>query len=144
MKHDPFGSLSNWGKVLDLLEELANNNQLASCQTGLIRILRYKGHWRLREEVLKRIGRIQAPSNELIDQLLSILADDNIYYDVRILAGNAMIQLLKSVRNSFCGEINKEIRKVVEKLKRTPQPPFLEETLDRLHIEVNLPNRLEV
>lgn len=144
MKHDPFGSLSNWGKVLDLLEELANNNQLASCQTGLIRILRYKGHWRLREEVLKRIGRIQTPSNELIDQLLSILADDNIYYDVRILAGNAMIQLLKSVRNSFCGEINKEIRKVVEKLKRTPQPPFLEETLDRLHIEVNLPNRLEV
>jgi hypothetical protein len=70
-------------------------------------------------------------------QILATLSDDNIYYDARILAGNALIQLLKSIQDGFGVEINKEIRKVVEKLRRTPQPFFLDEALKRLHIEVD-------
>jgi len=95
MKHDLFGSLRDWGPVLELVDDLADNGQLAKCQPGLIRILRYKGNWRLREEVLKRVGEIKTPSSELVFQVLSILADDNIYYDVRILASEALIQMVE-------------------------------------------------
>jgi hypothetical protein len=137
MKNDPFGNLNDWGTVLELVEELAGNDQLENCQAGLIRILRHKGNWQLREEVLKRVGDIQTPSSELVFQILATLSDDNIYYDARILAGNALIQLLKSIQDGFGVEINKEIRKVVEKLRRTPQPFFLDEALKRLHIEVD-------
>lgn len=137
VKHDPFGNLSDWGAVLNLLEELAEKGKLTDCQPGLIRILKHKGNWQLREEVLKRVGKIQTPSSELVFQILATLSDDNIYYDVRILAGDALIQLLKFIRNDFEVKINEEIRKVVEKLRSTPQPPFLDDALHRLSLEVN-------
>jgi len=137
MKHDPFGNLNDWGTVLELLKELADKGLLTDCQPGLIRILRYRGNWRLREEVLKRVGEIQVPSNELLFQVLATLSDDNIYYDVRILAGDALIQLLNSAQGGSRVEINHEICKVIEKLRSTPQPPFLDEALKRLHIEVD-------
>ncbi len=139
MKHDPFGNLSNWGAVLEIFNELADTGQLADCQSGLIRILLYKGNWQLREEVLKRAGEIRTPSNELVFQILAILDDDNTYYDVRILAGDALIQLLKSVQDDLCGEIKNEVRKVIEKLKSTPHPPFFDKALNRLHSEASLP-----
>ena len=96
MKQDPFGNLTDWGPVLDTFEVLADNGRLAECQPGLIRILRFKGNWRLREEVLKRVGKIQTPSRELVLQVLAILSDDNTYYDARIIAGDALVQLLKN------------------------------------------------
>ncbi len=65
-------------------------------QRGLVRILRYKGNWLLREEVLKRIGGIPSPSDELAGQVLTILSDDNIYYEARVIASNALIGLLKN------------------------------------------------
>lgn len=143
MKHDPFGNLCDWGPVLELFDELAENGKLAECQPGLIRILRYKGNWRLREEVLKRTGEIQTPSDELVCQVLNILADDNIYYDARILASDALIQLLKNVQGGIYGEINKEVRNVAEKLKIIPQPPFFDKALKKLCSEIGLPSTLE-
>ena len=136
MKHDPFGNLTDWGAVLDIFEALANSGGLAECQPGLIRILRFKGNWRLREEVLKRIGEIQVPSEELFLQVLSILTDDNIYYDARVIAGDALVPMLKNVHAGAYDELTEAARKVIEKLKRTPQPPFFDEALDRLYSEV--------
>jgi len=111
---------------------------LAECQPGLIRILKYKGNWRLREEVLKRVGEIQNPSDELVFQLLSMLDDDNIYYDARVLAGDALTQLAKNVQGGLDNEINISVRKVAEKLITTPQPPFFDKTLKRLCLEIRL------
>jgi hypothetical protein len=132
MKQDPFGSLNDWGTVLELLEQLSTSNQLKDCQPGLIRILQHKGNWQLREEVLKRVKEIPFPSDKLVFQVLSILADDNTYYDVRILAGKALIQWQKGFQGMSMEKINREIRKVVEKLRSTPQPFFLEDALSRL------------
>ncbi len=140
MKHDPFGNLSDWGPVLEIFNELADTGRLTDCQPGLIRILRYKGNWQLREEVLKRAGEIRTPSNELVFQILAILDDDNIYYDVRILASDALIQLLKTVQDELCGGIISEVRKVIEKLRSTPHPPFFDKALNRIHSEVALPS----
>lgn len=143
MKQDPFGDLTDWGPVLDILKDLADNGALSTCQPGLIRILRYKGNWRLREEVLKRIGEIQTPSIELVHQLITILDDDNIYYDARIIAGNALVQLLKNVQGSKDGDIYNRAQKVIDKLKSTPQPPFFDTVLNRLYSELAVPRMLE-
>lgn len=139
MTDDPFGSLREWGPVLELLDELANRGKLAECQHGLVRILRYKGNWRLREEVLKRIGEISSPSDELVSQALTIFADDNIYYDARILASDALIQLLKNSQSSLLQEFVPEIRKVIEKLNKSPQPPIYDNAIKKLDSAIRPP-----
>jgi hypothetical protein len=143
MKEDPFGNLMDWGNVLDILDDLAENGQLSQCQKGLARVLRYKGNWRLREEVLKCVGHVQHPSAELVHQVISILDDDNIYYEVRIIAGNALIQLLNNPENSTDHELYRGAWKVVEKLISTPQPPFFEKTIKSLYSELTAANLLE-
>jgi hypothetical protein len=143
MKQDPFGNLGDWGPVLGRLEELADEGRLSECQPGLVRILRYKGNWRLREEVLKRIGEIRTPSEALISQVLSIIADDNIYYDARILASDALIQLLKSTHCGFNGEVNTKAQKIAKKLGRTPQPPFFDAAIKKLTSAVTLPGGID-
>ncbi|MBR9987054.1 MAG: hypothetical protein KFF68_14215 [Desulfosarcina sp.] len=143
MKQDPFGNLTDWGPVLDTFDELADSGRLAACQPGLIRILRFKGNWRLREEVLKRVGEIQTPSKEMVLQVVAILADDNTYYDARIIAGDALVQLLKNGPADSHEELTSAVRKLVDKLKSTPQPPFFDEALDRVHSEVGVAYPLE-
>ena len=138
MKKDPFGNLTNWGAVLDIVDELADAGKLSECQPGLIRILRYKGNWRLREEALKRVGEIHGPSCELIRQVLNILDDDNTYYDARILASDALIQMLKNIQDGFGDEIHMSVRKVTERLKSTPHPSMFDNSLKKLYSEIGL------
>lgn len=143
MKHDPFGNLIDWGQALDMFEDLAARGDLRECQPGLVRMLRYKGNWRLREEVLKRVGEIHPPSDELVCQVIAILDDDNIYHDARILAADALIRLLKNARNDNGDGICGKVRKVIENLKSVPQPPFFEAALERLYSEVGVSNLLK-
>lgn len=143
MRHDPFGNLTDWGQVLDTFDDLADKGELAKCQPGLIRILRFKGNWRLREEVLKRVGEIQTPSTELVLQVLSIVADDNIYYDARIIAADALVDLLKNGSADAHAKLTAATRKLVDKLKSTPQPPFFDKALDRLYCEIGTPCTME-
>ena len=143
MQHDPFGNLTDWGQVLDTFDDLAKSGSLAECQPGLVRILRFKGNWRLREEVLKRVGEIQTPSRELVFQVLATVADDNIYYDARIIANDALVQLLQHAPADAHAELTAATRKLVDKLKSMPQPPFFDAALDRLHGEVGAPCAME-
>jgi hypothetical protein len=143
MKQDPFGNLMDWGTVLDIFEELANAGRLAECQPGLIRILRFKGNWRLREEVLKRVGEIQTPSEDLFRQVLYILADDNVYYDARVIAGDALSAMLKNIHAASYEELLTAVKKLIEKLMQTPQPPFFGEAVERLNDEISAPSMLE-
>ena len=141
MKEDPFENLTNWDAVLDVVDELADAGKLSECQPGLIRILKYKGNWRLREEVLKRAGEIQSPSYELIRQVLNILDDDNTYYDARILASDALIRMLKNIQDGVDGEIHMSVRKVTERLRATPHPHIFQYTLTKLYSEICLLER---
>lgn len=143
MKDDPFGNLMDWGLVLNTLEDLTANGNLSGCQPGLVRILRYRGNWRLREEVLKIVGEVESPSKDLAHQVIAILDDDNIYYDARMLAGNALLRLLDNAENVSNGDLQSKTRKVIEKLKSTPQPPFFDEALERLHSKLAVPSMLE-
>jgi hypothetical protein len=143
MKNDPFGNLTDWGPVLDTLENLAGKGKLSQCQPGLTRILRYKGNWRLREEVLKHVGKIQTPSKELLHQVIAVLDDDNIYYDARIIASEALMQLLKHTANTHDDDLQAGVRKVIEKLKDSPQPPLFHRAIERLYLEITKSAMLE-
>lgn len=141
MQQDPFGNLMDWGPVLDRLEEFEDKQLLADNQPGLIRILKYKGNWRLREEVLRRISQIENPCEKLIQQVLAILADDNLYYDVRILASNALIELLQNTHDGFHSEMSKAVKQVVDRLMAVPQPPNLDRALNSLRMV--LPQKIQ-
>jgi len=130
MKQDPFENLADWGSALNTIEEMAAAGRLSSCQPGLIRILRYKGNWRLREAVLRHVGEIQTPSEELVQQVLTILDDDNIYYDARMLAGDALSQLLNNMGGEGGRAIHRKARDVLTRLRSTPQPPFFDKALN--------------
>lgn len=136
MGHDPFGNLMEWGCVLQTLEDLTDRGILPECQPGLIRILRYRGNWRLREEVLRRVGEIPFPAEELTRRVLAILDDDNIYHEARILAGDALVRMVKNAGDDQGERIGGEVLGVVEKLKSIPHPPLFEEALSRFRSEI--------
>lgn len=81
---------------------------------------------------------IPSPSDELAGKVLTIPANDNIYYDARILANNASIQWLKNSQRGLHQEFILEIRKVTEKLNKLPQPPFFDEAIKKLDSEIGL------
>lgn len=133
MDKDPFGNLMEWGVVLDQLNELELKGKLADCQPGLIRILRYKGNWRLRETVLKSITKIEKPTAELLEEVLKIILDDNIYYEARVLAGEALQQLVKQCRSLQTDHEVLARVPIVDKLNllmKTPQPPIFFNAID--------------
>jgi hypothetical protein len=132
MEHDPFGNLKEWTAVLHTLEELDSAGRLAECQKGLIRILRFRGNWRLREEVLKRIGKIVAPSEALIRQVIAIVCDENVYYELRILASQALGQLTRdNYRRSNTGLFSGSDADVkrMRLLLQSHQPPIFSTAL---------------
>ena len=143
MKEDPFGNLTDWRPVLDRLEDLSSNGDLSGCQPGLVRILRYRCNWRLREEVLKIVGDLKKPSKELVHQVIAILDDDNIYYDARIMAGNALLQLLSNAEYIGNDDLQSKTKKVIENLKRIPQPPFFDKAIERLYSKLAATGMLE-
>lgn len=127
MDKDPFGNLLEWGAVLDQLDELRQKGGLADCQAGLIRILRFKGNWRLRETVLKLIPKIENPETRLCEAVLAIIMDDNIYYEARILASEALQQLLAHCRSRQTDRAILSLVPVADQLNllmKTPQPPI--------------------
>lgn len=133
MQPDPFGNLRDWGPVLELICKLSDENKLRECQPGLTRVLRYRDNWRLREEVLNRIGTISKPDNTLVLQVLDIISDENLYYEVRVLACETMLEFLKNDDDTFENQIKKEIRQAVENLLSSQHPPIFEQTLKKLY-----------
>jgi hypothetical protein len=129
MTQDPFGNLQEWGRVLEDLNKAFQNGRGEDCQRGLIRILRYRGNWRLREETLQHIEDLQNPKEELINEVLKIVDDENIYYEARIIALHALMKILEKKIN--CPEqLTKEVKKVIYRINSTPQPPFFQEVID--------------
>ena len=131
MGDEGFGNLKEWGSVLEKMETLARSGKLGDHQEELIRVLRYNDNWRLREAALAVLPVIPAPKPALIDEALKIMMRDDLYYDVRIIAADALGRTLKkgSRANQRGGDKTKEtIDRVLEgmnRLLRDPQPPIL-------------------
>ena len=142
MNVDGFGNLREWGRVLAKLEALAKSGKLGDCQEELVRVRRYNDNWRLREAALAALTGISEPNPALIDEALKIMMRDDLYYDVRILAADALGKTLKkdSRTNRRGGDKMKEtLNRVIEGMNRLlsdPQPPILHravrESLERI------------
>lgn len=132
MQPDPFGNLKDWGPVLERICDLAENQNLSECQPGLTRVLAYRDNWRLREETLKHIGVIENPSENLIGQVVNIIASSNLYYEVRILACESMVEWLKNGTH-FQTATRDALAHAITGQLATPQPPIFEDALKELH-----------
>ncbi len=129
MKQDPFGNLKEWGAVLDLLSQLDQKGVLGECQRGMIRILRYKENWRLREEVLKRSATLENPSQNLVQQIMAMIVDETIYYEARVLALHALARLAAEGRipSATAGRMGWTL--ALQRLLAAHQPPLLANAL---------------
>jgi len=95
MARDLFGDLSEWGRVLDQLEQLRSAGQLDEHQAGLARILRFRQNWQLTERVLLLAAGIRQSNDLLTAEVVHILADAEADIGTRILAAKAIGHLLR-------------------------------------------------
>lgn len=131
-KGDVFGNLTDWGQALETIEKLRKENRLDEYQAGLIRILRYKDNWRLREAVLECVGQVKEPSSNLVREVMSIMADDKTYYDMRILATTALGMLIGKCSNDKDADLNKaRCKELIRTVLESPQPPIFHEALEK-------------
>lgn len=93
MTDDPFGDLRNWGAVLNRLEQLSDQKGLDAVQPGLVRLIRYRSNWQLRERALLCAREVANPSCDLLSAVLDLAVHRGVYLDARILAVNALAVL---------------------------------------------------
>ncbi len=124
MSSDIFGNLMDWGQAIDKLNQLKQKKILNEHQPGLVRILRYRDNWRLRETVLSYVKDINHPSDDLLTEVLNIAMDENVYYDARILAVEALASLMNNYKNNKENDrIDKnDVNKKIKALLVSPHP----------------------
>jgi hypothetical protein len=131
-KGDVFGNLMDWGQALDALDKLSEEKRLDEHQSGLMRILRYKGNWRLREAVLECVGRLDDPRPDLAREVMNIMADDNTYYDMRILAATALGEMLsRAAEEAEFNSIKIKCLDIIKSYLDSPQPPIFHKALEK-------------
>lgn len=131
---DPFGNLQEWGLVLEKLDQLKSSGQMEHHQNGLIRLLRYKTNWRLREAALHGMARVVYPSEELIREILEVVLSDSAYYELRVLAVETLAALAgKTAANgSYAASFRPvPVARELHVLIRVPHPPILTEAVLR-------------
>ncbi len=130
MQADPFGNLREWGSALQTLDDLDSAGRLAECQKGLIRILRFRENWRLREAVLQCVDKIETPSDDLMNQVFDLVCDENAYCELRILASRAFRNLVRNqYRNAGRSRAYAAVADRMRTLLQSTQPPIFSEAL---------------
>lgn len=89
-----FENLEEWGAALDRLEEWKKKRRLNEHQGEIVRLLRYRGNWQLREKAIEYARDIDQPVNELLMSLKGILTADDIYLEARVMAAAALGHLI--------------------------------------------------
>lgn len=91
---DPFGSLIQWGQVIERLQQMKGKGELDDAQLGLIRLIRYPDNWRIREQALIAARQIAQPTSALLKAIATVLTDTGTYADARTLAAKALGDLV--------------------------------------------------
>ena len=134
MSGDVFGNLREWGEVPERLRQLSESGSLSEHEAGLVRILRYRENWRLREMVLRVLDDLESPSDNVLSAVLDILTDETLYREVRVLAAEKLAHLvgkrLQEVDRQYSAEVHKVIRRV-ELLRQQPHEPVLDSAIDQ-------------
>lgn len=136
MKDYIFGNLMDWGSSLDTLQHLRNTGELDNHQDELIRLLRFDGNWRLREAAVEASSTLTNPSFDTVKQLVELMKREDLYYNIRIMAAEALSALVSVVKENkgsnndlvrlFVNEANHEVTTLLS----SPVPPIFYDALD--------------
>lgn len=131
MNGDIFGNLREWGHIPEQLAELAQAGELDDDQEGLIRLLRYRHNWRLREMALESIEHLRSPTRRLLSEVLDILTDEGVYCEVRMLAASVLAGWLRrtDISDPKSFRIARRIMEQLTGIVESPQPPVLHEAV---------------
>jgi hypothetical protein len=135
MHQDDFGNLEEWGRVLTQLEQLRQDRRLDEHQVGLVRLLRYSNNWRLREAALEFVREVRQPAEPLVMAVLQILTNEDLYYEVRVLAAEALAALFPAARTSRAGrnrELEQRALEQMHALLNAKHPPVLHQAVQRV------------
>jgi hypothetical protein len=129
---DVFGDLKQWGDVINQMDELRLAARLDQHQVGLARILRYRYNWQLREAALRAALHLKAPSKEVLEALLTIVADDLCDMETRLLACHAVRHALNRYRQSDAASgFSTDVAQFAAEMLHTPQPPVLRAAIEQ-------------
>lgn len=136
MKDQVFGNLTDWAYALDTLHLLRDSSTLDDHQEELVRLLRYDGNWRLREAAVEAASTLRKPSIETVKQIVQLIKRDDLYYNIRIMASEALSMLVpvimanqeldKGLVRLFINEANHEVAALLS----SPAPPIFHDALD--------------
>ncbi len=127
---DTFGDLREWGRVLKEIELLGLAGQLDEHEEGLTRVLRYRYNWQLRQAALRAVSHLKSPSKDLFNVLIGIVTDDYGDMETRLLACNAVRDLIRTERLSGAGDLESEATQCANEMLRIPQPPVLRKAIE--------------
>lgn len=134
MTNHSFGDLRDWGQVLDQLATLKASPELDDHQKALRRLLRYRQNWRLREAAIDAIGNLKTPSEELVSEMLAVVADEESYCELRVHAADVLASLLSTNQQSS-GDASTSVAhhavQQMQELLESPQQPVLHEAIRR-------------
>jgi len=140
MKPDVFGDLRDWGRVLALQRLFEEKGTLDEVQEGLIRLLKYRENWQVRERAVLLARQVKSPSDELLLAVLDMMNDRTTYLDARILAAQTLAQLApRALARSDNGEQMRElILSRLSTLLGVVEPPVLSESIHKALSTVEL------
>ena len=132
METDIFGSLKEWDKGLEILDNLKKSKKFDEHQVGLARILKYGQNWRLLESVLEEGKEIMQPGDEFLLGLFDVITDRGIYLDARILAVRTLEHVFPRMPKDHSKNHKLSQASVVRKMRgilNSPEPPILHEAI---------------
>ncbi|MEN6535404.1 MAG: hypothetical protein ABFD89_17195 [Bryobacteraceae bacterium] len=129
---DIFGDLREWGAVLIQIKRLRLSEHLDEHQEGLIRILRYRYNWQLRQAALRAVADLRNPSKDLFEVLLAIVTDEHSDLDTRLLACDAVRRVVAlSQAQGGIDHFEPAAAQRAAEFLRVPQPPVLREAVEQ-------------
>lgn len=135
MQRDDFGNLDEWGRAVSQLEQLRRDRRLDEHQDDLVRLLRYPDNWRLREAALESAREIKQPKESLVTAVLQILTNEDLYYEARVLAAEALANLLPAARAAQDGRKPALEQRAIEQMHAlldAAHPPVLHQAVQRV------------
>lgn len=128
-------NLEEWGRVLEELDHLRRDRTLDRHQNEILRLLRYRDNWRLREAALEALRDVQKPFEPVVEETCRIMMNEELYYQVRVLAAEALAAMgerLATSREPHSAELRRQIGQRMQELLDSHQPPILHQAVRRV------------
>ena len=133
MQNDPFGNLEQWSAVLARIDALEAAHGLDDVQPALVRLIRYRDNWQLRERALRAARELRQPQPAVLATLCNVAADSDTYADARILAIRALEDLTPRVAGGAVpGDIDAEfVINLLQQQLEIPEAPIVHQAMRR-------------